>query len=118
MKFNATIAEFSTLADTKLETGRLIINIPKGWSVPVNLIYNGFDTPIVTSFIDGSHQIIGILSGPIDGTAVVERTIVFESTAPAVTTTQLYVMYILGEGVSTNGFKAAPLAEVVLHVKP
>ena len=100
----------------------MIINIPKDWTNPTVINAPGFtiDNPIQT-YADGSSQIIGVLNSDITGNADAE-TIEFEITAPTVTSTQLYVMYILADGISNTGGSeeaaVGPLAEVILQVVP
>jgi len=120
--FNATLADFDTLNGHQINAGsRLIINVPKGWSTPIILSNNGFDPPLVQPFPDGSSQIIGDLTLGLDGAA---KTIQFSSTAPTITTTKMYVMYILADGTASGengpaeGFTVGPLAETVLQVCP
>jgi len=124
VKFNATLADFDTgtsdfIDGDATDKSRLIVNIPKGWSTPTVLSNVGFNAPIVNSYADGSSQISAELSSDLTGSGGTGRTIQFESTAPTVTTTQMYVMYILADGTTNNGDLAiGPLAEIVLQVIP
>ncbi len=118
--FNATLAEFET-GGHKIEDedppgkATLIINIPKGWTNVVVNESSGFDSVVTSTFPDGSSQMIGIVSNElISGT----ETMKFRATAPTVTSTQLYVMYMLANGVTDSGWTIGPLGEIVLQVVP
>ena len=120
VKLNATLADFDTSSSQFIDktVSRLIINIPKGWTNPTVINAGGFNivNPIQT-YPDGSSQIVGLLQSDLTGVGGIAQTIQFTVTAPTVTTTQLYVMYILADGTTTNGDNAlGPLAEVVLQV--
>lgn len=123
LKLNATLADFDTNIDQYIKgtDSRLIINIPKGWTSPSIISAPGFTMDPIATFGDGSSQIVGILNSDMTG-ASDAQTIQFQVTAPDVTSTQLYVMYILADGVSTTGgaeeAAVGPLAEVVLKVLP
>jgi len=62
-----------------------------------------------------------VLNSDIQGPADTQ-TIEFQITAPTGTSTQMYVMYILADGIGTTGgpeeAAVGPLAEVVLQVVP
>ena len=119
VRFNATIAEFDTNVATSITDGELIVNIPKGWGVPTVIDSDGFNLKPILSFSDGSHQIIGTLTDVLDGTpGDVARTIQFDSLAPDVSSTQMYVMYILANGITNDDYSVSPLAEVILQVTP
>jgi hypothetical protein len=117
---NATIADFDTAAGQYVDTGStLIVNIPKGWTNPTVLSAPGFNIQPIQTYSDGSSQIVGSLINPLNGVGGVAQTIQFQITAPSVTSTQLYVMYILGEGTtSSNDMALGPLSEVLLQVVP
>lgn len=122
VKLNATLADFDTGTTQFIDkdVSRLIINIPKGWTNPNVLNAPGFNvvTPIQT-FADGSSQIVGFLISDLTGAGGVAQTIEFEVTAPTVTSTQLYVMYVLADGTTKLGDNAlGPLSEVLLQVVP
>jgi hypothetical protein len=120
IKLNATLADFDTGAAQYIDTNsRLIINIPKGWTNPSVINAPGFTIQPIQTYSDGSSQIVGILNAPLTGAGGVAQTIEFQVTAPDVTSTQLYVMYILADGSTTLGDNAVgPLAEVLLQVIP
>ena len=126
--FNVVLADFERGTTNEIDTGsRLIINIPKDWTLDTGSI-NGFGdfTTSWQIFSDSSSQIIGTLNAPLDGSGTVGlegNTIQFQATAPTVTNTQMYVMYVLADGKVSNGIPAqdfgiGPLAEVVLQVVP
>jgi len=99
------------------DTSRLIINIPKGWVVnQPSIDGHGDFTTSYKEFGDTSSQIVGELNADIlaGGT-----TISFDATAPSVTTTQMYVMYLLADGsIDGNAFEIGPLQEAILQVVP
>jgi len=123
--FNATIADMDVDTTNVINSGsRLIINIPKDWTFngPICLTcHNGFDTPLVQTFPDGSTQIIGSLSSNLSGGSGA-KTIQFTATAPNISTAKMYVMYILADGTATgtggSNYAIGPLAETVLQVCP
>jgi hypothetical protein len=116
--FNVVLADMDSVDSTRITTGsKLIVNVPKTWTDVTVLGDNGFSgTPTVTAFGDGSHQIIGITNSEIGSTVNPAVTITFTATAPNITTDKLYLMYVLAQGTTTNGFTIGPLAEVVLQV--
>lgn len=113
--FNVVLADFDS-SPTAINAGsRLIINIPRGWS-NINVIGNtGFTNPTFQSFPDGSSQLVGELLNPLDNAA---KTISFTATAPPITDTRMYVMYVLADGSTGSGYTLGPLAEIVLQVSP
>ncbi len=121
--FNATFADLNTVNAEHIKAGsQLIINLPKQWSNPTLMDWDGFDSPLtVNNFPDGSSQIIGNLTSALDGGA---KTIQFSSTAPTITSTKMYLLYLLGNGFATGqggpaeGYAIGPLAEIVLQVCP
>jgi len=119
--FNATLSEFESAASHKIEDedppgkAKLIINIPKGWTNVVVKESAGFDYVKYSSFTDGSSQLVGIVSNEI---LFGHETLKFRATAPAVTNTQMYVMYILADGVTDSGWNLGSLGEIVLQVVP
>jgi hypothetical protein len=123
VKFNATLADMSSnidygiLADTDL-----IINIPKEWTFNSVIDYNGFDTPVVVTYPDGSAQITGNLISSIDDHSEA-KTIQFTATAPFVPKAKMYVMHILANGLASGSggagtFTVGPISESVLQVCP
>jgi len=123
IKLNVTLADFD-LDPTRVIQGtdsRVIINIPKGWTNPSIINAPGFTMePISPPFPDGSSQIIGTLISDITGVSDAQ-TIEFQITAPTVTSTQLYVMYILADGLSNSGIvgedvAVGSLSEIILKV--
>ena len=47
---------------------------------------------------------------------ILSYTIQFSATAPSITNDQMYVMYVLGQGETSNSFAIGPLTEIVLQV--
>ena len=124
IKFNATLADFDPGTSDYIDgdsthKSRLIINIPKGWSTPTILSNTGFNAPTINTYSDGSSQISAELSSDLTGAGGTGRTIQFESTAPTVSSTQMYVMYVLADGTTNDGYLGlGPLSEIVLQVVP
>ena len=118
--FNIVFADLDTSQSTYIKSGaKLIINIPKGWTnVSVaSGSYPGFvSTPIVTTFGDGSSQIIGTTTSKLGDANNQADTIQFTAKAPSVVNDQMYVIYVLGQGQTSNNFSIGPLAEIVLQV--
>jgi len=113
--FNVVLADLDFGATPINAGSRLIINIPRGWN-NVNVIGNtGFTAPTFQSFPDGSSQLVGTLLAPLSGAG---KTITFTATAPPITDTRMYVMYILADGTTGSGYTLGPLAEIVLRVSP
>ena len=113
--FTFALAELN-LSDHYIDTGaQLIINIPKEWQVDVPSIgddgFNGI--PIHTLFPDGSSQIVGVLSSPLHAGG---KIITFDAVAPNPACDTMYVMHVLGNGISSNGYQIGPVAEIILQV--
>ncbi|MEM3089780.1 MAG: hypothetical protein QXY22_04345 [Candidatus Nitrosotenuis sp.] len=117
--FHVVLADMESGTANKISAGsRLIINIPRGWS-DVNVIGNtGFTTPTFQSFPDGSSQLVGQLLSDLTGAGGVGKTISFTATAPPISDTRLYIMYVLADGYVNGNIVMGPLAEVVLRVSP
>jgi hypothetical protein len=118
--FNIVFADLDTDSSTFIKSGgKLVINVPKDWT-NVSILNNyGFVTspaPTLLTHGDGSHQIIATLATNLGSASNSADTIQFSAKAPSVTTDQMYVMYLLGEGESNTNFSIGPLAEVVLQV--
>lgn len=116
-QFNVVIADFEMGGTQIDDDSRLIINMPKGWTIDSGSI-TGFGNFVwnYQSFTDTSSQIIAnFTSNLTDG----GRTIQFDATAPTVGNEQMYVMYILADGETTDRqFSLSPLTEAVLKVTP
>jgi hypothetical protein len=123
IKLNATLTDFDSNTDNVIQgtDSRLIINIPKGWTNPSVISAPGFtvNNPNPLPFADGSYQIVGVLNSDITEPDDAQ-TIQFQVTPPDVSSTQLYVMYVLADGISNSGGTEAvavgALAEVILQV--
>ncbi|MEW6043641.1 MAG: hypothetical protein AB1608_05215 [Thermoproteota archaeon] len=117
--FNIVLADMEVGTGNVISAGsRLIINIPRGWS-NVNVIGNtGFSAPTFQSFPDGSSQLVATLLNPLSGAGGTGKTITFTATAPPITDTRMYVMYVLADGYVNDSIVIGPLAEIVLRVSP
>jgi len=116
--FNIVFADLDTVNTTWIKSGgQLIINVPKDWS-NVQIVNNyGFtNPPTITTFGDGSTQIIGVLSSNLGDSSNQADTIQFSAKAPNITYDQMYVMYVLAQGQTANNFSIGPLSEIVLQV--
>ena len=116
--FNIVFADLDTVNTTWIKSGaQLIINIPKGWTNVSIISYPGFvSAPTVTTFGDGSTQIIGTTTSNLGDAVNPSDTITFTAKAPNITNDQMYVMYVLAQGQTNNIFSIGPLAEIVLQV--
>ncbi|QUC65257.1 hypothetical protein NsoK4_03110 [Nitrosopumilus sp. K4] len=116
--FHAVLADMDLDSSTTLNSGaQLIINVPKGWTQVTVTDDSGFvGTPSVTTLGDTSNQIIGVTESPLGDATNDFGTISFTARAPNVSSDQLYVMYVLGQGTTSSNFSVGPLAEVVLQV--
>ena len=116
--FNIIFADMDLSSTTTINSGaKLIINVPKDWKDVIVTGDSGFDdTPTVTPFGDTSHQIVGITSESLGSATNLTDTITFTARAPNLTSDKLYVMYVLAQGTTSNGFSIGPLAEIVLQV--
>ncbi|CAD6521329.1 conserved hypothetical protein [metagenome] len=116
--FNIVFADLDTVNTTWIKSGgQLIINVPKDWT-DVQIVNNyGFtNPPTITTFGDGSTQIIGVLSSDLGDAGNQADTIQFSAKAPNITYDQMYVMYVLAQGQTANNFSIGPLSEIVLQV--
>jgi len=117
--FNVTLSEFEGIASHKIsnspDKAKLIINIPKGWSNVIVKESSGFDYVKYSGFADGSSQLVGFVTDELE---FGHETIKFRATAPSVTSTQMYVMYILADGVTDSGWNLGALGEIVIQVLP
>ena len=116
--FNIVFADLDTVSTTWIKSGaQLIINVPKGWTNVSIVSYPGFvSAPTVTTFGDGSTQIIGTTTSNLGDAVNPSDTIKFTAKAPNITNDQMYVMYVLAQGQTNNIFSIGPLAEIVLQV--
>jgi hypothetical protein len=126
--FNIIFAELETGSSTYINSGKLIINVPREWTevTVLNNPTSGFVNPaIITSFGDGSNQIVATLP-PCVGSACMggnsgssgepTNTIQFSARSPNVTVDHMYVMYVLATGEANDDFTVGNLSEIVLQV--
>jgi len=116
--FDIMFADLDSDNDTFINSGaRLIINVPKDWTEVSVVSDDGFvGTPAITSFGDGSNQIIGSTSATLGTTANPTDRITFTARAPNVAEDELHIMYVLAQGTTDSGFSIGPLNEIVLQV--
>jgi hypothetical protein len=118
--FNIVFADLDTEDATFIKSGaKLIINIPREWT-DITIIPGGtsgfIGTPTVTTFGDGSKQIIGTTSANLGTATNVADTIQFSARSPNISNDQMYVMYVLAQGETAQDFAIGPLSEIVLQV--
>lgn len=118
--FNVTMADFSEDPVAIDNTSELVINIPKEWTYDdTSVTTSGFNTPIHTTFADGSTQVVASLSADLDNA---EAWVQFSATAPPASggNAKMYVFHILGSGktTSTDPYLIGPIAETVVQVCP
>ena len=116
--FNIVFADMDSSSTTVINSGaKLIINVPKDWKDVTVTGNSGFvGTPTVTEFGDTSHQIVGITSDSLGSATNPTDTITFTARAPNLTSDKLYVMYVLAQGTTLDGFSIGPLSEIILKV--
>ena len=115
--FNVVLADLEAAAGNRISAGsRLIINMPSGWTTPIVTGNTGFTMQPSQTFPDGSSQIVGVLNADLTGVGGTGKTITFTSTAPPISDTRMYVMYVLADGYVNGSIVMGPLAEVVLRV--
>ena len=116
--FSVALADMDLSDSTTINSGaKLIINVPKGWTDVTLVSHPGFvSTPSVTTFGDSSTQIVGVTSTALGTTINPSDVITFTARSPSIADDRLYVMYVLGQGVTSNGFSIGPLAEIILQV--
>jgi len=120
--FNVTLADMDEGTAYGINAdSRLIINIPKEWTIGTVISQTGFKIPVTQNdFPDGSTQLIGKLISYMSGNDDA-KTIQFTATAPTVTKAKMYVMHILSDGIATGSggtFSIGPIAEAVIQVCP
>ena len=109
-----------------IEAGaELIINVPREWGYPeinlakTNKFIENPTQPQIINHTDGSYQIIGLLDeriGDIDN-AYETATLTFSSASPEKISERLYIMHILGNGLTNvSDLAIGPLTEIVIHV--
>jgi len=115
--FSVTLADMDLSAVTTINSNaKLIINVPKGWTEVTVIDSPGFNTPTITTFGDTSTQIVGVTSAVLGDGVNDSDVITFSARSPNVTHDKLYIMYVLAQGVTSNGFSIGPLAEIVLQI--
>jgi len=122
--FNIWLADFGSDPDERIKgllpdgkTSTLIINVPRDWEVQLPLPpSNDVDWVMkYTPFPGGSSQIIGTLKNDLTSGA---KKITFDAKAPDKPDKKMYIMHVLGNGVTDNNWTVSPLTEIVLQVCP
>ena len=116
--FHIVLADMDLDDTTTINSNaKLIINIPKDWTLEGTPTGSGFGTITTTTFGDGSSQISAQTLALLGDTNVAD-TITFTARAPNITEDQLFVMYVLAQGTTSSvpPFSVGPLAEIVLQV--
>ena len=116
--FSVALSDMDLSDSTTINAGaKLIINVPKGWTDVTLVSHPGFvSIPSVTTFGASSTQIVGVTSATLGTTINPSDVITFTARSPGINDDRLYIMYVLGQGVTSNGFSIGPLAEIVLQV--
>ena len=116
--FDIIFADMDSDENTYINSGaKLIINVPKEWTQVTVTDDDGFvGTPGITTFGDNSHQIIGTTSSQLGDASNTSDRITFTARAPNISEDELYVMYVLAQGITDSGFHIGPLNEIVLQV--
>jgi len=117
--FYATIADFTAETDYRIDSGsRIIINVPRDWTFSSPAPFDPDFNTSETTFL-GQTQLIGELNVNIDNSG---KSLEFVATPPCVENPTMYVMYILADGVVSDGgvpqVAVGPLAEIILQVVP
>jgi len=120
--FNATLADMTDDTAYGINAGtKLIINLPKDWTLNSVLSSTGFNAVTNQTYPDGSTQILGTLAAEIDEWSEA-KTIQFSAKAPFVSSAKMYIMHILADGTAegdgATDFTVGPIAETVLQVCP
>lgn len=102
---------------------KLIVNVPKGFTVSESdiLSYTGFDEPTLTTYSDGSIQIVATLASNL-GTSTSEevKILKFRAEAPTVLDEKIYVFFTLvhGETTSASNMSVGAVGEFPVQVVP
>ncbi|MCH6586516.1 MAG: hypothetical protein IH792_05770 [Thaumarchaeota archaeon] len=117
--FYATIADFTSEPDYRIDSGsRIIINVPRDWTFSSPAPFDPDFSTTETTFL-GQTQLIGELNVNIDNSG---KSLEFVATPPCVENPTMYVMYILADGVVSDlgvpQVAVGPLAEIILQVVP
>jgi hypothetical protein len=118
--FYVTMADLDTDVNTYINAGgRLIINVPPGFS-NVTITFPSVFTPITkTVRADGITQIIGVTTGNTGDSASGEaKTIAFAAVTPSPATDTTYLMFAFIDGVTNSNpqFSAGAIAEMAIEI--
>jgi len=116
--FNVVLADMDLDDTTMINSGAtLIINVPRGWTEVTVTGYPGFvSSPTVTQYGDTSTQIVGTTSNLLGDSTNPSDVITFTARSPSIGHDSFYIMHVLAQGITSNGFSIGPLAEIVLQV--
>jgi hypothetical protein len=124
--FYVAMTDLDTDRDTYIEAGgRLIINVPPGFSDVTVTSWNNFvNEPTVTVRADGVTQIIGVTTGNTgDSSSGEAKVIAFSAVTPSPTEDSTYIMYAFIDGITDDGefgtlvqISAGAIAEIALQV--
>jgi hypothetical protein len=126
-EFTAVMADLDHNEQSYIAAGsEFIINVPREWTdvtvdpdvlKTTNIWCCNATHPSIIEHSDQSIQIIGILKEDIGTGGKDAATITFSATAPEERTERLYIMYILGNGLTQDlDQSVGPLSEIILHV--
>jgi pseudouridine-5'-phosphate glycosidase len=103
---HVAMADFSRNTAAIGSGAKLIVNVPKGFTVSESdiLSHTGFNEPALTTYPDGSIQIVAELASNL-GTSTSEavKILKFRATAPVVEDEKIYVFFTLVHGDTTSG---------------
>ncbi len=118
--FYVVFADLDTDANTYINAGgRLIINVPPGFSNVTVTFSNLYSTPTITQRADGITQIIGVTTGNTGDAAAGEaKVIAFAAITPSPAQDTTYLMFAFVDGVTNSSpqFSAGAIAEMAIEI--
>jgi hypothetical protein len=103
---HVAMADFSRNTAAIGSGAKLIVNVPKGFTVSESdiLSHTGFNEPALTTYPDGSIQIVAELASNLGAsTSEAVKILKFRATAPVVEDEKIYVFFTLVHGDTTSG---------------
>ncbi len=117
IKFNATLADFSSTTAHIAAGTDIIVIVPTGFTnVALAAGSTGFDSIVITPFPDGSTQVTANLTVAIGTVTTGSAVLKFTAMAPSVTSDATYTMFIIATGATGAGFDVAPVAEIPIQI--